>query len=78
MAATERLGIAIEAAIARWDAKSLGDLLDQRNQLGDYGAMMALDGKQRPMMLHPQTICDLATVINLGETIFEELKSAPR
>jgi hypothetical protein len=69
------LSVSIHKAISARNHKLMGDLLDERNNLGDYGAFMALSGEQSPMMLHPQMVCDLATVVNFGETLFSELNS---
>ena len=71
-----RLGVAIDEAITARNLRLMSELLDERNHLGHYGAFMALNGEQLPMMLHPQMVCDLATVVNLGETLFSELNSA--
>ncbi len=70
------LSIAINEAVAARSHKLVHDLLDERSSLGDYGAFMALNGEQSPMMLHPQMVCDLATVVNLGETLFAELNTS--
>lgn len=73
LADAERLGAAIEAELANGERATAFQLMDERHQLGDYGGWMALGGKDRPMMLHPQMVCDLATVVNLAEVIFVEL-----
>lgn len=73
VASSEEIGAAISEAIVAGDTKRLMPLLDQRHRLGDYGAYMALNGERRPMLLHPQMVCDLATVVELGEIIISEL-----
>jgi hypothetical protein len=70
-----RLEFAIRDAFAADDLDAALELMDRKHGLGDYGAMMALNGERRPMLLHPQLVCDLATVVNLGETIFGELSA---
>ncbi|HEY0414469.1 MAG TPA: hypothetical protein VGD66_15145 [Allosphingosinicella sp.] len=70
---SEELGAAINEAIAAGDTKRMLPLLNRRHSLGNYGAYMALNGEQRPMLLHPQMVCDLATVVELGEIIMSEL-----
>lgn len=78
VATSEEIGAAIDEAIADGDTKGLLPLLDKRHSLGDYGAYMALNGERRPMLMHPQMVCDLATVVELGEIIISELpKSGP-
>lgn len=71
---SERLRVAIDKAIAANNRSLLGELLDELHSLGDYGALMALSGAHVPIKLHPQTVCDLATVVELGETLFAELR----
>lgn len=70
----EQINVAINDAIATRNHTLMGELMDQRFHLGDYGAVMALCGKQQTILLHPQMICDLATVVNLGEIMFLELQ----
>jgi len=72
-AVLEELTAAIDQATAARDMDRLLPLLDKRHSLGDYGAYMALNGEQRPMLLHPQMVCDLATVVELGEIVMREL-----
>lgn len=71
--ADEELGRAINQAISARDIQTMLPLMSKRHALGSYGAYMALNGEKRPMLLHPQMICDLATVVLLGETIMAEL-----
>jgi hypothetical protein len=73
IASSEEIDVAINEAIAAGQKKELGPLLDKRHRLGDYGAYMALNGEHRAMLLHPQMVCDLATVVELGELIMSEL-----
>ena len=77
-AASEQLAAEINDAAAAKDMDRLLPLLDKRHSLGDYGAYIALNGERQPMLLHPQMVCDLATVVELGEIIMRELpKPAP-
>lgn len=64
----------IEIAIAEGDSKTVLRLNYERAHLGGYGPYMALSGVHRKILLHAQTICDLATVVNLGEAMFESLE----
>lgn len=73
MKESDELGIAINEAIAARDTKRMLPLLDRRHSLGSYGAYMALSGERRPMLLHPQMVCDLATVVDFGEIIIGEM-----
>lgn len=73
VAQSQEIDAAINEVIATGQRKELGPLLDKRHSLGDYGAYMALNGDRRPMMMHPQMVCDLATVVELGEIIMSEL-----
>jgi hypothetical protein len=70
---SEELTAAINETIAAGDIQRMLPLLDRRHSLGNYGAYMALNGERRPMLLHPQMVCDLATVVELGEIIMSEL-----
>lgn len=65
----------IEQAIVENDIDLFEELMSEQYRTGDYGSLMALCDKHAPLMLHPQIICDLATVTNLGEKIFSELHS---
>lgn len=67
------LKVAIDDAILACDYKLMSELMDISHQLGDYGPQMALNGQQIRMYIHPQMVCDLATVVNLGEVMFSEL-----
>ncbi|WOE76530.1 hypothetical protein [Alterisphingorhabdus coralli] len=71
---SKRLNDAIRDAIADGDHGLVVELYSKRNELGDYGALMALSVEHSTMMLHPQMVCDLATVVNLGEQMFTELE----
>ena len=73
----EGLDLALKAAFADGDRSKWGELFDKRHTLGDFGGLMALDGVEKPLVLHPQVVCDLATVVELGEVIFKEL-NVPR
>jgi hypothetical protein len=77
VASAEEIGVAINEAIAAGEREKLGPLLDERHSLGDYGGYMALNGERRPMLMHPQMVCDLATVVELGELIMSELPNTP-
>jgi len=65
----------IEKAILSKAFDQADQLMDELPAIGDYGSLMALCDKHSPLMLHPQMICDLATVVNLGEAIFGDLHS---
>ncbi len=69
------LKVAIEEAIANRNHRLMNELHEEHYHLGDYGAIMALSGKQRTLIFHAQMVCDLATVVNLGEALFSELNS---
>lgn len=72
----ESLDLSLKAAFADGDRSKWDDLFDKRHRLGDFGGLMALDGVEKPLMLHPQVVCDLATVVELGEVIFKELHAS--
>lgn len=71
----EVMNRAIDAAMVEGDVEAVVSIMHDIEKLGDYGAMMALSADHPPIMLHPQLVCDLATVVNLGETIFAELNN---
>lgn len=63
----------IDKYITYGDYNNLASLFNQKFNLGKYGSYMALTGEIAPMKIHPQMVCDVATVVNLGEILFDEL-----
>lgn len=58
------------------------ELMGQQSQLGEFEPwMMHAYGPDKddgtPVRLHPQMICDLATVVEIGEMMLQELNSLP-
>ena len=69
----DELNAELNLAVTSGDAVGIRRNLDRRHRLGAYGAVMALNGQHSTMLLHPQMVCDLSTVVSLGETIMSEL-----
>jgi hypothetical protein len=67
------LNVAINDAIVARNYGLVNELFVKHNNLGDYGAVMALSAEHREHIFHAQMVCDLATVVELGETLFSEL-----
>lgn len=70
-----QLNFKIQKAVSELDHKTLRTLIDQQNNLGSYGPVMALTGDTQSIKFHVQMIADVATVVSLGEKIFDELCS---
>tara|TARA_B100001057_G_C22793750_1_gene928723 strand:+ start:454 stop:1209 length:756 start_codon:yes stop_codon:yes gene_type:complete len=64
----------INNCIKRGDWRRVSELNSRIYALGDFGPYMALCEPHPPMLLHPQMVCDYATVVNLGELILKALK----
>lgn len=64
----------IDDCVKQGDWRRISELNSRIYTLGDFGPYMALCEPHPPMLLHPQMVCDYATVVNLGELILEALK----
>jgi hypothetical protein len=78
-----RLETASFEAIKAGDFNLYDELMGQQSQLGVFEPwMMHAYGPDKddgtPVRFHPQMICDLATVIEIGEKMLQELNSLPQ
>lgn len=70
----EKLG-----AIRRHDWNRIGQIESEQGRIGHFNALMmhSYGAQAQPMWLHPQLICDLATIVDLSESLLDGLDALP-